>query len=232
MKKFIPIIVFTTILFQSCNWDNPAYHTFQGYTIGTLKGSTSRVYSLQDDSTTVLLVGLVAKSDSAFGERYYAEGTMYEQGYGENGYDMTLEVINYCAVLVKNLIAAEKQDSIEKVSTDGFDFENNYNRSRIFRTGKYLNIPISIYADNVDKHTIDYYIDASTEKFEKSEVKIYLTHNANNDTKNNRAYYFMYSSLDLTQIFEHYESGKEITLTFIYKDLYNQQQTISLKVIS
>jgi hypothetical protein len=233
MKKSLSLsilIIFTTILFQSCNWDNPKYHTFFGYAIGTVKGTTNAVYLLQDDGTTVLLNVMVAKNDSVFDKRYYVEGTVYEQGYGEKGYDVTVEPLNnaYYEVAVKELIFAENVDSISKVSTDGFDFNNN-NRSRISQTEKYLNIPLTIYADNADKHTIDYHIDASSEIFDKSDVKVYLTHNANGDTKNNVQAAFRFTSLDLTPIFEHYENGKEFTLTLIYTDLYNQQQTLSLK---
>ncbi|MDR1543970.1 MAG: hypothetical protein LBS50_06105 [Prevotellaceae bacterium] len=233
MKKFLPVIALAAVLFlQGCKWDDPSYHKFAAFAIGEIRGEKSgSIYLMQDDSTTVLLKGLIAKSDSIFGSRFYADGMMYAKGYGENGYDMTLEVIYYIGVTEKELIFVENQNEIEEISTAGFEFKSNA-LSSIFQTGKYLNIPLAIYVDDLKKHSIDYALNEETIDFSKKEVTVYLCHNSGDDSNNNKVTpYGILSSLDLTSIFEHYENGEEIVIKLNYKDLGKTQQTLSLTVI-
>jgi hypothetical protein len=151
---------------------------------------------------------------------------MYQPGYGVSGYDMTLEVSRFCVAVEKELIFAQNSTEIEQISTSGV--VDNYNQSKICQTLKYLNVPITLYADNIDKHAVEYAVDKTTETFGSKEVKVYLCHNSNDDTTKNSKSYFMFSSLDLTPIFEHYQKDDIITIKLIYKDLQKTEQTLSI----
>jgi hypothetical protein len=231
MKKFLPIIAFMAILLSGCSkfLSNPEYHKFQGFTIGTLQGTAGgTVYIVQDNNTTVLLKGVTSKSDTVFGTRYFAEGMMYQQGYGTSGYDETLEAVTFCSVDIKELIFADNKAEIERISNKGFDFDN-YNLQRICQTLNYINIPLTIYADNIDKHAIEYAIESS-EKFGSKEIKIYLCHNSNGDTQNNATGYTIFTSLDMSPVFEHYEADDKLIITVIYKDLYSDNKNFSMQM--
>ena len=210
IKRIMKINFYTSILLamllQSCLPAVPYDENYlcAGFAIGSAEKSGNISYINTDDTLTFILKNGTFP-DSIVGLRVYAEGDLYN---GSGGFDYALNA--YCFVVpIKEAQFANNQDAINLANNASVSLNNN----RVWQTGKYLNLFLIYYAVEIEKHSFDFFIDSSTEKFENNRVTINICHNNGGDIASN--YKNAIFSLDLTNLFEKFTDDFEIKFVYI-----------------
>jgi len=212
MKKSFYLLILLAILLQSCSFLDPYGKGYINYgaTIGSTEKNDNISY-IQTDDTVAILIKNMNFPDSVLGQRIYLEGDFYK---GSGGYTYAINVLKNVLVPIKEIQDAENQNVIDLANNASMSLNNN----GIWQTIKYLNISLSYYASEPNKHSFSFFINNQTEMFDNNRVTIYICHDNGGDKILYQSY-SMLLSLDLTKLFDKFTDKFDIK--FVYTENSN-----------
>lgn len=218
-------MLFVTIALNSCSSAfDPATKSNDDkiFAFGRYQKNGDTYFIVEDDSKIVVLNNS-AKADDDLNKRFFVAGkaTQKTDGNGNSYWQMFVEIMEEAKI--HYLTVVDSSRNINDFGTSGMFFERNMGYNHIYFSGKYLNFIYTVYSSSDDNHVFSFIYNSEKREYADNRMTIYVRHKDTNTENTDKRLYRMYSSLDVSHIFDLIDANR-ITLVINTINLEGEQE--------